>query len=103
MTINTKEQFIQFIETNNVLLEQTVKERCNIDWDYNAKTFQEMGLDELDIVDVIMDIEKNYNCFITDEFCSELGALGSDKKKYINPNDLIRSINRDKKLKELGI
>jgi acyl carrier protein len=103
MTINTKEEFIQFIATNNISLEQIVKERCNIDWDYNAKTFQEMGLDDLDIVEVIMNIEKDYDCSISDEFCPELGALGSDKKEYINPNDLIVSVVRDRKLKELGI
>jgi acyl carrier protein len=103
MTINTKEEFIQFIATNNLSLEKIVKERCNIDWDYNAKTFQEMGLDDLDIVEVIMCIEKDYDCFISDEFCPELGALGSSDKKYINPNDLIVSVVRDRKLKELGI
>ena len=103
MTINTKKEFIQFLAINNVSLEQIIKERCNVDWDYNAKTFDEMGLDDLDIVEVIMDIEKNYDCFIADEFCVELGALGSDKKEYINPNDLIVSVVRDRKLKELGI
>ena len=46
MTINTKEEFIQFLAINNVSLEQIIKERCNVDWDYNAKTFQEMGLDD---------------------------------------------------------
>lgn len=102
-SINTKEEFIQFIATNNLSLEQIVKERCNIDWDYNAKTFQEMGLDDLDIVEVIMDIEKDYDCFISDLLLGELGALGSDKKEYINPNDLIVSVIRDRKLKELGI
>ena len=59
--------------------------------------------DDLDIVEVIMGIEKNYDCFITDEFCGELGILGSNDKKYINPNDLIVSVVRDRKLKELGI
>ena len=103
MTINTKKEFIKFLSINNVSLEQIIKERCNADWDYNAKTFQEMGLDDLDIVEVIMDIEKDYDCLITDEFCSELGALGSDKKEYINPNDLIVSVVRDRKLKELGL
>ena len=103
MTINTKEEFIQFLAINNISLEQIIKERCNVDWDYNAKTFDEMGLDDLDIVEVIMDIEKNYDCFIADEFCVELGALGSDKKEYINPNDLIVSVVRDRKLKELGL
>jgi len=103
MTINTKEEFIQFLAINNVSLEQIIKERCNVDWDYNAKTFDEMGLDDLDIVEVIMGIEKNYDCFITDEFCGELGILGSSDKKYINPNDLIISVIRDRKLKELGL
>ena len=102
-SINTKEEFIQFLAINNISLEQIIKERCNVDWDYNAKTFDEMGLDDLDIVEVIMGIEKNYDCFITDEFCGELGILGSDKKEYINPNDLIVSVVRDRKLKELGL
>ena len=100
-SINTKEEFIQFLAINNISLEQIIKERCNVDWDYNAKTFDEMGLYDLDIVEVIMDIEKNYDRFIADEFCVELGILGS--KKYINPNDLIVSVVRDRKLKELGL
>ena len=103
MTINTKEEFIQFLSIKNISLERIVKERCNVDWDYNVKTFDEMGVDDLDIVEIIMDIEKNYDCFITDEFCGELGILGSDKKEYINPNDLIVSVVRDRKLKELGL
>ena len=104
MTINTKEEFIQFIATNNISLDQIIKERCNVDWDYNAKTFDEMGLDDLDIVEIIMDIEKCYDCFITDELCGKLGILGnSDKEIYINPNDLIVSVVRDRKLKELGL
>lgn len=102
-SINTKEEFIQFIATNNISLEQIVKDRCDVDWDYNSKTFYEMGLDDLDVVEVIMDIEKCYDCFITDELCGELGILGSSDKKYINPNDLIVSVVRDRKLKELGL
>ena len=62
-----------------------------------------MGLDDLDIIEVIMCIEKDYDCFISDEFCPELGALGSNKKEYINPNDLLVSVVRERKLKELGI
>ena len=65
-SINTKKEFIQFLAINNISLEQIIKERCNVDWDYNAKTFDEMGLDDLDIVEVIMDIEKNYDCFIAE-------------------------------------
>ena len=103
MTINTKEEFIQFLSIKNISLERIVKERCNVDWDYNVKTFDEMGVDDLDIVEIIMDIEKNYDCFITDEFCGELGILGSSDKNYINPNDLIISVIRDRKLKELGL
>ena len=61
MTINTKEDLIQLITYNNIPLEKIVKDRCYVDWDYNAK------------------------------------------EKLINPNDLIISVIRDKKLKELGI
>lgn len=102
-SINTKGEFIQFISSNNIPLEDIVKERCDVDWGYNAKTFHEMGLDDLDILEVVMDIEKKYDCSISDQFCDELGVLGSNKEKYINPNDLIVSVVRDKKLKELGI
>ena len=102
-SINTKGEFIQFISSNNIPLEEIVKERCDVDWDYNAKTFHEMGLDDLDILEVVMDIEKKYDCSISDQFCDELGVLGSNKENYINPNDLIVSIVRDRKLKELGL
>jgi acyl carrier protein len=102
MTINTKEQFIQFILDKNINLGHYL-EKLNLKWDYNAKTFAEMGVDDLDVVEIIMSIEKDYDCFISDEFCGELGILGSSNKNYINPNDLIIGVVRDRKLKELGL
>ena len=102
MTINTKEEFIQFIKINNISLDRIIEERFNVNWDYNAKTFDEMGLDDLDIVELIMDIEKDYNCQISDEFCDKLDIL-SRSEDTINPNDLLISVIRDRKLKELGI
>ena len=107
MTINTKEDLIKLIIDHNIPLEKIVKDRCDVDWDYNAKTFYEMGVDDLDIAEIMWDIEKNYDCDITDELFDELGAFGSvigyGKEKLINPNDLIISVIRDRKLKELGI
>ena len=106
MTINTKENLIQLITYHNIPLEKIVKDRCDVDWDYNAKTFHEMGVDDLDIAVIMMGIEKNYDCDITDELFDELGVgsvIGYGKEKLINPNDLIISVIRDRKLKELGI
>ena len=107
MTINTKEDLIKLIIDHNIPLEKIVKDRCDVDWDYNAKTFHEMGVYDLDIVEIMMDIEKDYDCDITDELFDELSAFGSvigyGKEKLINPNDLIISVIRDRKLKELGI
>ena len=102
--IDTKTKLIQFIIENTIPLEDIVKKRFDITWDYNSKSFLDMGLDELDIIELVMILEKDYECSISDELCTDLGALTNlHQSNIINPNDLIRSYIRERKLKELGL
>lgn len=70
-------------------------EKLGIDWDYEAETFEEMGADDLDVIEMIMELEKTFDCEIRDE-CGELMLK-------MNPNDLLISVRRKRKLDDLGI
>jgi acyl carrier protein len=100
MTINTKEELIQFIFDKNIRIEYYV-EKKGIEWNYNAKSFSELVEDDIDIIEIIMDIEKDYDCEITDKLCDDLGILNANST--INPNELCINFIRDQKLKDLGI
>ena len=100
MTINTKEELIQFIFDKNIRIEYYV-EKKGIEWNYNAKSFNEMLEDDVDTLEIIMDIEKDYNCEITDQLCDDLGILNANST--INTNELCINFIRDQKLKDLGI
>lgn len=95
MTIRTVEEFIDLLDRNNFSIEELCIDKIGIDWDYEAKSFKELGFDGLDIVTMIMEIELYLKCDIRDE-CSELIEL-------MNPNDLTRRARRQKRLDELGI
>ena len=55
MTIRTLEQFIEFLDRSNFSIEEYCGSKIG-DWDYEAKSFAEVGFDGLDIVEMIMDI-----------------------------------------------
>jgi hypothetical protein len=73
--------------------------RENIDdefqWDYNVKKFEDMNLGDLDIIEIIMNIEKIYDCLINDE-------LG-DYMLNMNPQEIMLQYRRNKCIEELGI
>jgi|LauGreDrversion4_2_1035121.scaffolds.fasta_scaffold26130_7 hypothetical protein len=92
--IKTIEEFKDIIAIKQINLEKLFYDK-GCDWDYTAKTFEEIGADELDIIEVIMDLERIMDCVIEDDL-GELIMIG-------NPNEYILSIRRQKKLDELGI
>lgn len=95
MTIRTLEQFIELLDRNNFSIEDLCVDKIGVDWDYEARSFEELGFDELDIIEMIMEIEKALDCEIRDECCELIDAM--------NPNDLTRRVRRQKKLDDLGI
>jgi acyl carrier protein len=94
MIITTIEEFIALLDRNNFSIEEYCSSKIG-DWDYEAKSFDELGFDGLDIVEMIMEIEKALDCEIRDA-CAEL--IDS-----MNPNDLTKRVRRMKRLDDLGI
>lgn len=94
MTIRTLEQFIEFLDRSSFSIEEYSSSRIG-DWDYEAKSFAELGFDALDIIEMIMEIEKALDCEIRDE-CVEF-------IEDMNPNDLTKRARRQKRLDDLGI
>lgn len=94
MVITTIEEFIALLDRNNFSIEDYCSSRIG-DWDYEASSFAELGFDGLDIVEMIMEIEKALDCEIRDA-CAEL--IDS-----MNPNDLTKRVRRMKRLDDLGI
>jgi acyl carrier protein len=95
MTIKTIEQLVTLLQPKT--FNDMVREHLDNDfeWDYNAKTFNEMNVDDLDMVEVIMNIEKEYDCEIPDD-------LG-DYMFSMDPQLLMRSYIRNKRIEELGL
>ena len=94
MIITTIEEFIAFLDRSNFSIEEYCGSKIG-DWDYEAKSFAELGFDALDIIEMIMDIEKALDCEIRDE-CVEF-------IEDMNPNDLTKRVRRMKRLDDLGI
>jgi len=95
MVITTIEEFIALLDSNNFSIEDLCVDKIGVDWDYEASSFEELGFDGLDIVEMIMEIEKVLDCEIRDS-CVELIDT-------MNPNDLTKRVRRLKRLDELGI
>ena len=95
MTIKTIEQLVTLLlpKTFSDMITEHIDEV--FEWDYNAKTFAEMDVDDLDLIETIMNIEKKYDCEITDN-------LG-EKILTENPQTLMKSYLRNSRLEELGI
>lgn len=95
MVITTIEEFIALLDRNNFSIEELCSTQIGVDWDYDARSFSELGFDGLDIVEMIMEIEKVLDCEIRDECCELIDAM--------NPNDLTKRVRRMKRLDDLGI
>lgn len=69
----------------------------NVIWN---KTYLDQHLDELDLVEIIMDIEKNLGISIPDDFSSEF----FDERSYPTNLEFLYKINlRSENLEKLGI
>ena len=95
MVITTIEQFIALLDRNNFSIEDLCLDKIGVDWDYEARSFKELGFDGLDIVEMIMEIEKVLDCEIRDSCVELIDAM--------NPNDLTKRVRRMKRLDDLGI
>lgn len=95
MTIKTIEQLVTLLSPKTFC--DMIREYIDdvFEWDYNAKTFAEMNVDDLDLIETIMNIEKKYDCEIPDD-------LG-EKILTENPQPLMKYYLRNSRLEELGI
>lgn len=95
MIITTVEEFIALLDRNSFSIEELCSTQIGVDWDYEARSFEELGFDGLDIVEMIMEIEKALDCEIRDSCAELIDAM--------NPNDLTKRVRRQKRLDDLGI
>ena len=95
MTIKTIEQLVTllFPKTFNDMIREHID--YDFEWDYSAKTFNEMNVDDLDMIEVIMNIEKEYDCEIPDDLGEYMFSM--------DPQPLMRSYIRNKRIEELGL
>ena len=95
MTIKTIEQLVTllFPKTFNDMIREHID--YDFEWDYSAKTFNEMNVDDLDMIEVLMNIEKEYDCEIPDDLGEYMFSM--------DPQLLMRSYIRNKRIEELGI
>jgi acyl carrier protein len=63
MIITTIEEFIALLDSNNFSIEELCVDKIGVDWDYEAKSFAELGFDGFDIINMIMEIEKGWIFF----------------------------------------
>ena len=95
MRIETPEQLARKMAEKGIGIDQIYEERTGCPWDYEAKSFEEMGADAVDIIETMMDLEKKLDCEITDACCELVEEM--------NPNDLLIWKRRQRKLDDLGI
>jgi len=94
MKIMTMRQLAELLLPYNI--EQAIREEIdpNFQWDYSAKSLESM-LDALDIVELVMKIEKKYGVDIPDDLAEKM--ISGD------PQPMMMSYWRDKRLGDIGI
>lgn len=75
-----------------------VEKKCYNTFNLNSKKWSDIGIDDLDIVEIIMDMEKEYNIEINDNILDEIGD-GGFYKLYSN----LTLVKRNNMLEKLGI
>ena len=95
MEIKTIHELVELLHPKTI--EDIIREKILDDliWDYDAKSFDDMGLDDLDIVETIMHIEKEYGCSIPDDLGEYMFSM--------DPQLLMRSHIRNRRIEELGL
>lgn len=87
--INSIEKLISKISPRTIL------DFIGWEWNYDVNNFIDMGVDELDIVEMVMKLEREFDISISDDVL--------DKFYIVNPKTLIKSHIRNEKFKILGI
>lgn len=93
--INTIEEMKDAILEMKIPFEEICKEICDTDWNAKAKTFYDMEMDELDVIAVVIEIEKRFGIKISDH-CVD--TMLSER-----PHSLVEMSRRNDRLDELGI
>ena len=76
-----------------------IKEMCyGNKFNLNSKNWSDLGMDELDIVEMIMEMEKEYNISISDNMLDDIDNMGF-KEFYSN----LTLVKRNNVLEKLGI
>jgi acyl carrier protein len=93
--INNIQDFINLLDENKTSIEDLTQEIIGFDWDYAAKKFEDMEIEQLDIIEMVMEIERRYKCMFDDNFLELMYDM--------NPNEVAIPARREKRLNQLGI
>ena len=95
----TEEEMIQrcpdILKVTPEILSKVFENKMGLSLDFN-KTFGKHGVDELDCVEIIMELEKILDIVIPDDVCE---YFISEKTKPV----LFTQYNRNKKIEQLGL
>lgn len=95
LEIKSMAELILAIQEMQIPLEEITESTCSTSWDRNSKTFHEMGLDELDVIRVVLEIESKFNLNIWDYVVTEMIET--------NPQKLVAARRRSDALGKLGL
>jgi len=93
--INNIQDFIDLLDENKTSIEDLTQEIIGFDWDYATKKFKDMEIEDLDIIEMVMEIERRYRCLFNDNFLELMYNM--------DPNEVAIPARRERKLKQLGI
>lgn len=93
--IKSVAQLIEAIECLEIPLEKITEDKCGITWDRHANKFQDMDLDELDVISVVLDIEEKFELNVWDYVVEELFET--------KPDSLVAARRRNDVLRDIGI
>ena len=93
--INNIQDFIDLLDENKTSIEDLTQEIIGFDWDYSTKKFKDMEIEDLDIIEMVMEIERRYRCLFNDNFLELMYNM--------DPNEVAIPARRERKLKQLGI
>ena len=93
--ISNIQDFIDLLDENKTSIEDLTQEIIGFDWDYSAKKFKDMEIEDLDIIEMVMEIERRYRCLFNDNFLELMYNM--------DPNEVSIPARRERKLKQLGI
>lgn len=93
--IKSLAELINKIEELQIPVEDLLEERCGTKWEQEAASFYEMGLDELDVIGVVMEIEDKFGLNVWDYVVEDMFG--------IKPDLLVAGRRRNDRLRDLGI